>query len=407
MNNLFLLDIAIAGSMNGVTRCIQMLVDAFSKEKNFHVTWIRFKNKMTGNIVKRQNEGYLFIEIPLPEDMGSFLSSPDRKYSYWNKAYESISTEFKSSSNTILHLHTLNLIDFALVVRHHQSCKIITHLHCIPWKTLYNRNPAHFIKLYEQYYIKKDYSSQQPFVVRSHEYLSYTLSDHLICVTRCAHDFVHKICPNHTALHVIYNGLSDLVGDESLLCRKPNEQIRCLYVGNANKSKGLEFVLQALDLLIFDREITIFVAGGFSLSLRNEITTCHPFLNIVFTGILPLSKLREYYISSDIGIIASLQEQCSYVAIEMMMFGLPVVTTDVDGLHELFNESGCCCHIPIIYYPKCSLKPDIDKMANAISYLANHPDTREKMGHKARERFKKHYQKGKMIQSIKRIYLTK
>lgn len=405
--NLFLMDIAVAGNMNGVTRCIQMLVDSFSKERNFHVTWIRFECRITRTITKKQNEDYHLIEIPLPEDLGAFLSSPVQKQAFWNETYASISKEIISSGNTILHIHTLNLIDFALVIRHHQPCKIITHLHCIPWKSLYNRNPVHFMRLYEKYYIKKDYSSPQSFVILGHEHLSYTQSDHLICVTRCARDFIKKMCPNHTTLHVIYNGISDLTNDEIVHNRQSHEPIRCLFVGSAHASKGLEFVLQALERLLLKHEVIIYVAGGYSSGLRNEIMARHPFLDILFTGILPIPKLREYYISCDIGLIASLQEQCSYVALEMMMFGLPVVTTDVDGLHELFSETGSCILTPVKYNHGCLLQPDVEKMANAISYLADHPEVRAQVGHKARERYKKHYQKGKMIQSIKRIYLSR
>lgn len=406
MINLFFIDIAIAGSMNGVTRCVQLLADSFSKERGFRVTWIRFESKMTKAIIRRQNEGYLLIEIPLPEDLGSFLCSPARKQAYWNDAYESISQEMMPQGRMILHLHTLNLIDFALIVRHHQPCKIVSHLHCIPWKALYNRNPTHFMHLYEMYYIKKDYSKPQAFITHSHERLSYTQSDCIICVTRCARDFIRKMCPHHSAIHVVYNGISDLILDETALCRHSHQPINCLFVGNAHASKGLEFVLQALDRLLMKYEISIYVAGGYSYALREEIISRHPFLNIWFTGLLPMSKLQDYYLSCDIGLIASLQEQCSYVAIEMMMFGMPVITTNVDGLHELFAKKGCCISIPVQNNPGGLLQPDIEKMPTAISSLACQPKMREQMGHKARERYKRFYKKDKMIQSIKNIYLS-
>ena len=37
----------------------------------------------------------------------------------------------------------------------------------------------------------------------------------------------------------------------------------------------------------------------------------------------------------DVGIVPSFVEQCSYTAIEMMCFGLPLIVSDVEGLKEI------------------------------------------------------------------------
>lgn len=41
---------------------------------------------------------------------------------------------------------------------------------------------------------------------------------------------------------------------------------------------------------------------------------------------------------SDIGILPSLTEQCSFVAIEMLMHGLPIIGTDSSGLDEMIID---------------------------------------------------------------------
>ncbi|RPE09162.1 glycosyltransferase [Chitinophaga lutea] len=53
-------------------------------------------------------------------------------------------------------------------------------------------------------------------------------------------------------------------------------------------------------------------------------------------GELSKVALFELYAISELGIIPSLYEQCSYVALEMMMHGLPTIATDIPGLSELF-----------------------------------------------------------------------
>lgn len=41
---------------------------------------------------------------------------------------------------------------------------------------------------------------------------------------------------------------------------------------------------------------------------------------------------------ADIGIFSSYAEQCSYVGIEMMMHGLPIVASDSYGVRNMFND---------------------------------------------------------------------
>lgn len=401
--NLFLMDIAVAGNMNGVTRCIQMLVNALSMDRDYNVTWVRFICHRS-DIVRRKIDSASLIEIPFPKDLGSFLGSPALKQSFWNESYEIIRDEIKRPGKIILHIHTLNLIDFALFVRQRRECKIVTHLHCIPWKSLYNRNKSLFMDLYEKYYIKKDYTSHSIFVSKGHEHISYTKSDCLVCVTRCARDFVKRMCPEHTKIEVIYNGIEDLVKNEGDIYRSPRQVVNCLFVGNAHPSKGLEFVLKALNIVQRWHEVILFISGAYTNRARNEIVNAYPFLDVRFTGQLPLMKLQEYYRFCDIGIIASLQEQCSYVAIEMMMFGLPIIATDVDGLHELFAKNGCCCHIPIQFIPGQTIRPDVEKMVHSISTLIKHPALRERIARQARHRFKRKYEKGRMVSAIKALY---
>jgi len=59
--------------------------------------------------------------------------------------------------------------------------------------------------------------------------------------------------------------------------------------------------------------------------------------NIIFLGNIPKSELTNYYQIADIGVIPSVFEQCSYVALEMMYYKVPVVTTNTSGLQEILS----------------------------------------------------------------------
>ena len=59
---------------------------------------------------------------------------------------------------------------------------------------------------------------------------------------------------------------------------------------------------------------------------------------VIFTGKLRKDQLYRFYQIADIGVLPSCQEQCSYVGIEMLMHGIPLVGTDAMGISEMIEE---------------------------------------------------------------------
>ena len=403
-SRLFLADISIAGHMNGVTRCLQVLAKSFSKDKDFHVTWIHFE---TGgqSIMRTVMNRLTRITIPLPHPIADFLTNTSRQQELWEEVYPLMEIESNNTANVIIHIHTLNLIKFALWVKQRHPCKIVTHLHCIPWKSLYNRENRRFHRLYRKYYASTEGVRTSDFIFHEYEYVCYMSSDSIICVTQCAKDFLKRMFPDKSLpIKVVYNGIQDILAGEPHLSRNTHTPIKCLFVGNSYPGKGLDYILESLELLFMRHEITLYVVGAFNNQQRDEIFYKHPFLDIRFTGLLPLVHLRNYYRTCDIGLISSIHEQCSYVAIEMMMFGLPIVSTAVDGLNELFPNSQYAKRIPLHFVSSDRLQPDIVRMADAISQLIMKPEKRAKMSANVRRRYEARFQEDKMIHSIKNIY---
>lgn len=404
-SRLFLADISFSGHMNGVTRCLQVLASSFSKYKEFHVTWIHFEVGLKYDIQRRVTEGLTNIFVPLPHDLGSFLTNHQREKKLWHEVYRFMDIESNDNYHVIIHIHTLNLIDFALWVKQKHKCYIITHLHCIPWKSMYDKNNALFLNLYERYYLSRKNIDPSKFIMYEYENECYTSSDFIICVTQSAKEFLQRMLPNNAIpTEVVYNGIPDLLKEVQVPSHKLHSPTRCLFVGNSHRSKGLDYILQSLELIRMRHDITLFVVGVYTTIQQINICKSHPFLEIRFLGLLPLMELRNYYRSCDIGLIASMQEQCSYVAIEMMMFGMPIVSTAVDGLNEIFPDERYASKIPLCYLPHKSLCPDISKMAEAISDLISNPKKRERMCINNRKRYQMYFRDITMIRSMKKIY---
>lgn len=395
---------SVSGQMNGVTRCIQVLANAFSRDKAFHVTWIHFETGIAKKHIHQLTQGYTKIIVPLPSPLGLFLTDESKKQLLWSETLTLMGITTVSEEPVIIHIHTLNLIEFALWVKRQHPCRIITHLHCIPWKALYNRDLTRFLKLYDSYYVQHDYTNRSDYIFREYEMACYTDSDCIVCVTQCAKEFIRKMFPDkEIPVKVVYNGIEDFASWNSGKVNS-HPSIRCLFVGNSQSGKGLEYILQSLEIVRQRYDLTLYVVGAYSNLQQMKICKRHPFLDIRFTGLLPLIQLRHYYRFCDIGLIASLQEQCSYVAIEMMMFGLPIVSTVVDGLDELFPNGHYAKRIPLIYTAYTSLRPDTSKMADAIVQLIREPEKRTQLCANVRRRYRAKFQEKKMTRSIKHIY---
>lgn len=75
--------------------------------------------------------------------------------------------------------------------------------------------------------------------------------------------------------------------------------------------------------------------GSFNTYLK-ECSGIHS--RITFIGKVDKEELYQYYRIADVGVMPSFHEQCSYVGIEMMMHGLPLIGTDSTGLGEMIAD---------------------------------------------------------------------
>ena len=60
---------------------------------------------------------------------------------------------------------------------------------------------------------------------------------------------------------------------------------------------------------------------------------------VIFTGYIKQSNIVDWYRAADIGILPSYNEQCSYSGIEMLMLGMLVISTDSQGLTDMFHDN--------------------------------------------------------------------
>lgn len=136
----------------------------------------------------------------------------------------------------------------------------------------------------------------------------------------------------------LYRPLADAERDaiRKRLYLSAGEQV-VLYVGRIDMLKGVAELLYAFRLLLAEDPGCRLVLAGDG-ALETYLSVCDGIWSrVTFTGKLAPDRLADWYRIADLGVIPSWYEQCSYTAIEMMMYGLPAVVSAVPGLDEMFE----------------------------------------------------------------------
>lgn len=120
---------------------------------------------------------------------------------------------------------------------------------------------------------------------------------------------------------------------------RPDDKV-LLFIARSVPHKGICALLQALSKIKkqfqFFKCVLIGDVQGFTRywDLAHNISE-----NLILTGKLNQAEVNEWYSIADVGIISSYTEQCSYVALEMMKYKIPIISSDGNGLMEMFTDN--------------------------------------------------------------------
>lgn len=201
----------------------------------------------------------------------------------------------------------------------------------------------------------------------------YENADKIICLCKYTRNILQELYNiSEDKIILIYNGLSsnvkkinkhDKITYRNKLGIKEDE-ILILFAGRLDEIKGVDILLDAFNKLDNPNKYHLLIAGSGEYDKYLMLTNMRT--NISFLGFLQKDKLHKLYQICDIGIMPSFHEQCSYVAIEFMMYGVPLIHSASTGLKEM--TKGVC--IPILNkYNTCFIKSNDIK--EAILYLSD------------------------------------
>lgn len=181
-----------------------------------------------------------------------------------------------------------------------------------------------------------------------------------------------------------------------------------LFVGRLDESKGVDNLINIFDILKdkFDSiKLVIAGSGDFDKYLS---TTQKTYGKTHFVGNLPKEILYDFYGFSEIGVIPSRYEQCSYVAIEMINFYLPIVVSNVPGLNELFshNKTALLCKMKKSPLISNCLELEENDLIDKISSLLNNKVLAYKIANNAKISLEKYAKMGEETYAVYKSLIT-
>lgn len=209
---------------------------------------------------------------------------------------------------------------------------------------------------------------------------------------------------------LIPNGLSDKLPKDNAGREELRKQFSIdkndfiiLFVGRVTELKGGAALCESFKYVLEKFPRTRLIIAGPVLKQFSEYASGKGFSKIVYTGLLKPEELRKWYQMADIGVIPSYTEQCSYVGIEMMMHGLPIVASDGFGVRDMFKDGENAIVAPIGRRTG-KAKTFSENLAQALISMLSSAELREKMGRNAREVYLKCYSLAKMKDGYKRLF---
>ena len=230
------------------------------------------------------------------------------------------------------------------------------------------------------------------------------LYNHIICVTQYAKNYIDREFNANTKL--IYNGVREVVSTENrdrVRARYGFEEDECLvlYVGRIDESKGITFLAKLFSGMGLENARLVIVGSGAYDLVFEKIEANHS--KITFLGNIDNQEVHNLMAVCDIGVIPSLNEQCSYVALEMMSHGMAIIASEVRGMGELFVCKDIALTVPVDYTDDIPTL-DTDVLKQHIITLAGDVGLRKRLGANARREWAEHYTAERMARETFEVY---
>jgi len=204
---------------------------------------------------------------------------------------------------------------------------------------------------------------------------------------------------NSNKVLIIPNGIED--DNINPIEDEISEQINLLSIGVIQKSKGIEDLLEALNLLnkknVFLNILGEFISKDYECFIKEKISNMKNSDNIFFHGTKINEEKNAFFKKSDVLCFPTFYESESFgnVLLEAMMFSLPVVATDWRGIPDIVIENTTGFLVPI---------NSPIKIAEKLKILIENRELSKQMGKNGRKRYEEMYTIDKHLNNMEKMF---
>ena len=351
--------------------------------------------------------------IPDVRNLDTFNGSMKMLEMYCGNVIYMLRLNIKDAKDLIFHINFNHYHFFAKELKSVFECKIVTTVHFMKWMIELQGNLSLLHTIQSKPKEAKNPYEQWISRTFENETLLYKEADQVIALAHYTQDILQKENQiDSKKITLIPNGLEDIHPKRTInkaelrkKWRLSEKESIILFVGRLYKEKGLEFLLGAFRKLlekIPDCRLIIAGNGHYHIYLEE----CKDiWAKVSWTGWIDKESLYELYSIADIGIMPSFHEQCSYVAIEMMRHGLPIIGSTSTGLNEMIIEGETGLHIPVIELAD-NVLIDTSLLSEKMQFLLQHPKELQRIGQNARKHYENHYSRDDFRKNMLKFYYS-
>lgn len=340
MKHYYLFNNASRAAQYGIGTYLNQLSHGLKEEASVNIIAI---NSEEEEVKSTEEEGIRTIHIPEI----SYKNAPENFQRYYRNLVYLLKTFIGENEEAIFVLNYLYMTPLVkLLHEHFPNAKVVAVVHYLNWCFALNGNVSKFHQLLGSKHRDKKEEVLYEEYLNDRKLLQEV--DKVICLSQATRSLLiadYQLKAEKTT--VIYNGLKDEEITEITSKERKDlkqslsfdaEDAIVLFVGRLDSIKGVDFLIKAFRkvLDIYPHARLILAGDG---SYNTYLKECSGIRSrITFTGKVDKEELYQYYRIADVGVMPSFHEQCSYVGIEMMMHGVPLIGTSSTGLGEMIAD---------------------------------------------------------------------
>jgi len=171
------------------------------------------------------------------------------------------------------------------------------------------------------------------------------------------------------SIHLPENAITlDMLRNQKLVSFSPNECVNIIWVGSIDERKSLDILLSALSIMKTSNWHLYVVGTGHLLKKCKELSIINKINDkITWVGKVNRDVVNDYYRKSHLHAITSMGEGNPTTIWEAMSFGIPTITLDHCGMHDVVCDK-CGVKVAIT-----SLKETTNNFAIQLEHLITSP----------------------------------